>query len=96
MPLDELQQHLLSMDSEDTRFGALLCERLAYEQLQAGSWEGNEAEGLTRKVGRRRRPAAAAPPPPPRRRRIPFPPTHPRSPSLAPPSPPPLPAGLGR
>ena len=66
MPLDELQQHLLSMDSEDTRFGALLCERLAYEQLQAGSWEGNEAEGLTRKVGRRRRPAAAASPSHPR------------------------------
>ena len=50
MPLDELQQHLLSMDSEDTRFGALLCERLAYEQLQAGSWEGNEAEGMRREV----------------------------------------------
>ena len=34
MPLDELQQHLLSMDSEDTRFGALLCERLLPRRLQ--------------------------------------------------------------
>ena len=50
MPLDALQQQLLSMDSDASRFGALFCSRLGYTQLQAGSWDGNETEGLTRTV----------------------------------------------
>ena len=50
MPLDALQQQLLSMDTDASRFGVLFCTRLGYTQLQAGSWEGNETEGLTRTV----------------------------------------------
>ena len=50
MPLDALQQQLLSMDTDASRFGVLFCTRLGYTQLQAGSWDGNETEGLTRTV----------------------------------------------
>ena len=51
MGVDDLQQHLLSMDSDAARFGQLLCGRLGYMHVQPGAWEGNEgAAGLRRKV----------------------------------------------
>ena len=50
MGIDDLQQHLLSIDCDSARFGALLCARLGYNQVEAGSWEGNEADGLRRTV----------------------------------------------
>ena len=50
LSLDELEQSLLGMDSEGSKFGKLLCAQLGYSQLNAGSWEGNESEGLEREV----------------------------------------------
>ena len=48
MSLDTLQECLLGMDSEHSAFGALLCDRLGYMQVNADSWAGSETEGLTR------------------------------------------------
>lgn len=52
LPLDinALEQSLLGMDCEDSRFGRLLCGRLGYTQLTVGRWEGSEESGLTREV----------------------------------------------
>lgn len=50
MALDALQEAFLSFDSEGTRFGNMLCRRLGYMQLSAGSWDGNEADGMRREV----------------------------------------------
>ena len=50
MSLDTLQECLLGMDSEHSAFGALLCDRLGYMQVNADSWAGSETEGLTRAV----------------------------------------------
>ena len=52
MGIDDLQQHLLSIDCDSARFGALLCARLGYNQVEAGSWEGNESEGGLRRTVR--------------------------------------------
>jgi hypothetical protein len=52
LPLDinALEQSILGMDCEDSRFGKLLCSRLGYTQVTAGRWEGSEAMGLSREV----------------------------------------------
>lgn len=52
LPLDinSLEQSILGMDCEDSRFGKLLCSRLGYTQVSAGRWEGSEATGLSREV----------------------------------------------
>ncbi len=48
--LDALQESLEGMDCEHSRFGTMLCRRLGYLQVNAASWAGNEAVGLTRDV----------------------------------------------
>ena len=50
LPLDALYESLLGVDCEQSRFGTLLCRRLGYMQVRAGSWSGAEASGLTREV----------------------------------------------
>eukprot|EP00967_Tisochrysis_lutea_P093517 scaffold135370_cov32-Tisochrysis_lutea.AAC.2 len=52
LPIDinTVEQSFLGMDCEDSRFGKLLCSRLAYMQVSPGRWEGSEAEGLCREV----------------------------------------------
>ena len=50
-PLSALHESLLGMDCEQSRFGTLLCRRLGYMQVTAGSWAGSEASGRTREVG---------------------------------------------
>ena len=45
-----MQESFSGFDCEHSRFGTLLCRRLGYMDVDAGSWEGNEAEGMIRTV----------------------------------------------
>ena len=48
--LDQLQESFAGFDSDDSAFGQILSRRLGYMEMSAGSWAGNEAEGMRREV----------------------------------------------
>ena len=50
VPLDVIQSSFEGFDCEHSPFGTLLCRRLGYMEIDAGAWEGNEAEGMRREV----------------------------------------------
>ena len=50
LSLDHMQESFAGFDSEDSRFGQMLSRRLGYMDVSAGSWVGNEAEGMRREV----------------------------------------------
>ena len=50
LSLDHMQESFAGFDSEDSRFGQMLSRRLGYMDVSAGSWAGNEAEGMRREV----------------------------------------------
>ena len=50
LALDEIQEAFSGFDTDDSRFGQMLSRRLGYMDVAAGSWSGNEAEGMARQV----------------------------------------------
>jgi len=45
-----MQESFCGFDADDTTFGTMLARRLGYMDVKAGSWTGNEAEGMRRDV----------------------------------------------